>query len=102
MGSVAKLTRSGGIKQRRNALRAALGGRCSYCGSQGELHFDCELPAGHEHHRRGSKFRALFYALQHRQNNVQLLCDECEEVKRQQDQLMLALPAAADQFDDRR
>lgn len=88
--------RHGSTKRRQAALRDDLGAACAYCGSQQALHFDCVIPAGHEHHARGSKFRALFYALQRAVDNVQLLCTPCEEIKRQQDQLMLNMPQLTD------
>jgi len=58
-----------------------LGGRCVLCGCQENLTFDCIVPQGHAHHRSGTVARVLFYRLQMRAGNLQLLCLGCNSRK---------------------
>lgn len=59
------------------ALRRELGGKCSVrrCKATDQLEFDCIIPVGHEHHEWETNRRAVFYRRQHREGNLQLLCD---------------------------
>ena len=76
-----------GLRQRKWArktklrLRTALGNRCVICHSQSNLEFDCVLPLGDNHGKKEYSWRMSIYNRQHRDGNLQLLCDFCHNLK---------------------
>ena len=70
-------------RARRKALRLELGNICMVCGAERNLTFDCMRPVrdGGRHHRFEPSRRASFYARQHANGNVLLLCHSCNGSK---------------------
>ncbi len=61
-----------------------LGGVCARCGEVDieKLVFDLKIPMGDKHHRMDTSTRMSFYRKQMREkNNVQLLCEGCNNRK---------------------
>ena len=69
------------VRARRDALRIALGGRCTKCPNVVGLEFDCIKPRGDAHHKAGSLKRIQFYEAEAAAGNLQLLCKTCHRQK---------------------
>lgn len=63
-------------RRARVKLMEELGGCCAECGTTEKLTFDCKVPCGDKHHKMDSSARMSFYHAQHREKNVQLLCEK--------------------------
>lgn len=61
------------------------------------LQFDCITPCGPAHHGLGMYDRMIFYVLQQRNNNLQLLCETCHQIKSAQDKFNLRESALAEE-----
>ena len=72
-------------ERRKKFLLTSLGGKCSRCDETLELQFDCIEPQGPLHHGLSVYDRMIFYTLQHRAGNLQLLCPPCHHIKSAQD-----------------
>lgn len=74
----------------RDALMAELGGCCAACGTTEKLTFDCIDPQGDKHHKVEWSARISFYRKQYREHkNIQILCEEHQNVKSRIDRQML-------------
>lgn len=72
-------------RKARFTLMFLLGGCCKECGSDKDLEFDCKEPRGDEHHKMDTSARICFYRRQHREGNLQILCEPCHNKKTAKD-----------------
>ena len=68
-------------RQARERLLARLGKHCKWCFTTKNLSFDCIIPQGDAHHRKDTSARMCFYHAQHREGNLQVLCERCNALK---------------------
>lgn len=71
-------------KKQRLALRRFLGMCCKSCGNRyySKLEFDVIKSVGNQHHRKMEwSWRMSFYRKMYKQNNLQLLCPKCHNIK---------------------
>lgn len=72
-------------ERRKKFLLEVLGAKCAKCPTVVDLQFDCITPCGSAHHGMGMYDRMIFYVLQNRIDNLQLLCRTCHQIKSAQD-----------------
>lgn len=68
-------------KTERIRIKSILGGKCTDCGSQENLEFDCIEPRGHKHHSAEASLRISFYRRQMREGNLAIRCRSCHAKK---------------------
>ena len=82
-------------ERRKKFLMEALGNKCAKCPSVVDLQFDCKTAMGPAHHGMGMYDRMIFYVLMFRNDNLQLLCETCHQIKSAQDKFNLRESALA-------
>jgi len=83
-------------ERRKKSLLDLLGNKCAKCPQTTDLQFDCIQPCGPAHHGLGMYDRMIFYVLQQRNDNLQLLCTTCHQIKSAQDKFNLRESALAE------
>lgn len=68
-------------RRKRAELTVELGSLCVNCKREDDLEFDCIIPQGDKHHKMDTSARMSFYRAQHRNGNIQLLCEKCHRIK---------------------
>jgi hypothetical protein len=70
-------------RKQRLKLCRLLGLQCKQCSSRDyrKLEFDCIKPIGDNHGKKEWSWRISIYRQQHKNNNLQLLCDKCHNKK---------------------
>lgn len=83
-------------RRKRDEIFNALGRKCAQCGATEKLEFDVIIPIGdahtNSHHSIEWSHRMSFYRKQLDQNNLQILCERCNNKKQNQMQLLPSEP----------
>lgn len=79
-------------KERRKELLHLLNNVCKHCGTTENLTFDCIQSKGDKHHKYDTSQRMCFYWREHRNGNIQILCDKCNSKKRAQEEEQVNIP----------